>query len=267
MKTAMDNSRAVVNYFDKTLTMGTIVHIGITPEVASVDLKMPALAEGAITNYELILAGARAIMVSGFVYELRALRAGEHGTISGYFDDAEKLVRAAVDLDGNGYPIYVTLNPCLSGLLKRAANCVRRNVPSGGTTSDSQILCRFRLLIDFDPERPSGVSSTDAEKALAFEAAKLMRAKLQTDVTEEPVMCDSGNGIHLLYPVAWPNSDEAKDLVERALQTIRAECPLPGVKVDIEVGNAARITRLYGTMNCKGENTPERPWRRSGLLQ
>jgi hypothetical protein len=220
-----------------------------------------------MTNYELILAGAKAVMVPGFVYELRALRAGEHGTISGYFDDVEKLSQAAVELDGNGYPIYVTLNPSLPALLNRAANCIRRNVPSGGTTSDSQILCRFRLLVDFDPERPTGVCSTDAEKALALQAAELMRGRLQAEVADKPVLCDSGNGIHLLYPVAWPNSDEAKDLTERALKTIRAECPLPGVKVDVEVGNAARLTRLYGTMNCKGENTPERPWRRSGVIQ
>jgi len=215
----------------------------------------------------LILAGARAIMVPGFVYELRARRAGEHGTISGYFDGAEKLAQAAVELDGNGYPIYVTLNPCIPSLFKRAPNCVRRNVPSGGTTSDSQILCRFKLLVDFDPERPSGVSSTNVEKALAMQAAELMRDRLQADVTDKPVLCDSGNGIHLLYPVAWPNNEEVKDLVERTLQTIRTECPVPGVKVDIEVGNAARITRLYGTMNCKGENTAERPWRRSGVIQ
>jgi hypothetical protein len=205
-------------------------------------------------------------MVPGFVYELRSLRTGEHGTISGYFDDAEKLAQAAVELGDNGYPIYLTLNPCVPGLLKRAPNCVRRNVPGGGTTSDSQILCRFRLLVDFDPERPSGVCSTDAEKALALEAAELMRDRLQADVADRPVLCDSGNGYHLLYPVAWPNSEEAKDLVERTLQTIKAECPVPGVLVDIGVGNAARITRLYGTMNCKGENTAERPWRRSGVI-
>jgi hypothetical protein len=218
-------------------------------------------------TYELILAGARAIMVPGYVYELRALRAGEHGTISGYFDDVEKLAPVAVELDGNGYPIYLTMNPCVPGLLKRAPNCIRRNVPGGGTTSDSQILCRFRLLVDFDPERPSGVCSTDGEKALALQAAELMRDRLQAEVADRPVLCDSGNGYHLIYPIAWPNSDEVTRLVERALHTIKAECPVPGVKVDVEVGNAARITRLYGTMNCKGENTRERPWRRSAVIQ
>ena len=216
---------------------------------------------------DLILAGARAIMVPGFVYELRALRAGEHGTISGYFDDAEKLAQAAVELDGNGYPIYVTLNPCMPSLLKRAPNRVRRNVPGGGTTSDSQILCRFKLLVDFDPERPSGVCSTDAEKALAMQAAELMRERLRADGADEPFLCDSGNGAHLLYPVALPNNEEARDQVDRALQTIKTECPVAGVKVDTTVGDAGRITRLYGTMNCKGENTAERPWRRSRVIQ
>jgi hypothetical protein len=218
-------------------------------------------------HFELILAGAKAIMVPGFVYELRALHAGDYGVISGYFDNIEKLAQTAAELDGNGYPIYLTLNPCLPSLLKRAANCIRHNVLGSGTTSDSQILCRFRLLVDFDPERPSGVSSTDAEKAPALQAAELMRAKLQTDVADKPVLCDSGNGYHLLYPVAWPNNDEATDVVARALETIKAECPVAGVKVDVTVGNSSRIARMYGTVNCKGENTAERPWRRSRVIR
>jgi hypothetical protein len=218
--------------------------------------------------YGNILAGAKAIMKPGHVYELRAFRAGVHGTISGYFDDPEKMVQVALELDSEGYPgIYVTLNPCVPLLLKHAANRVRRSVPGGGTTSDSQILCRFRLLVDFDPERPSGVSSTDAEKALALQAAEHMRDWLRTDIEDTPVMCDSGNGIHLLYPIALPNSDQGTDLVERALQTIAAECPVQGVKVDVSVGNAARVTRLYGTMNRKGEDTTDRPHRRSGVIQ
>jgi hypothetical protein len=214
-------------------------------------------------DHELILAGAKAIMVPGFVYELRALRT-DYGTMSGYFDDAEKLARAAVEMDGKGQ-VYVTLNPCVPDLLNRAANCVRRNVP--GTTSDSQILCRLRLLVDFDPQRPSGVSSTDAEKALALQAAELMRNRLEVDGADKPTLCDSGNGYHLLYPLALPNNGEAADVVERALQTIKAECGVAGVNVDTGVGNASRITRLYGTLNCKGENTAERPWRRSGVIE
>jgi hypothetical protein len=139
-------------------------------------------------------------------------------------------------------------------------------VPGGGTTSDSQILYRLRLLVDFDPERPTGVCSSDVEKALALQAAELMRDGLQAEVADKPVLCDSGNGYHLLYPVAWPNSDEVTRLVDRVLQTIQTECPVPGVVIDTQVGNAARITRLYGTLNCKGEDTPERPWRRSRVI-
>jgi hypothetical protein len=228
--------------------------------------ELSRLPESQCGAYELILIGARAIMEPDHVYELRALRCGDQGTVSGYFDDAEKLAQAATELDGKG-SVYVTLNPCVPGLLKRAPNRVRRNVSGGETTSDSQVFCRYRLLVDFDPERPSGVCSTDAEKALAFEAAELMRDRLRADVADEPVLADSGNGYHLVYRIAWPNNDEAVDRVQRALQTIKTECQTPGVNVDTSVFNAARITRLYGTWNCKGANTLERPWRRSGVIQ
>lgn len=230
------------------------------------ELTRVEIVKGAPSNDELILAGAKAIMKPGFVYELRVLHAGGDRTVSGYFDDAEKLAQAAVEWDGK-YPIYVTLNPCVQALLKRAPNCLRRNVPSGATTDDAQILCRYRMLVDFDPDRPSGVAATDAEKALAQQAAELMLARLEADGADKPVLCDSGNGAHLLYSIALPNSEEAKDVVARALQTIKAECPVAGVKVDTSVSNASRITRLYGTLNTKGTDTVERPWRRSRVIQ
>jgi hypothetical protein len=219
-----------------------------------------------MSNYEPILAGARAIMVPGFVYELRALRVPGAGVISGYFDDAEKLARVAVELDGQGQ-VYITLNPVLPELLKRAPNCVRRNVAAGETTSDDQILFRARLLVDFDPERPTGVSSTDSEKASALHAAEANTTRLLADGADTPTLCDSGNGYHHLYWLWLPNNAYATDRVNRLLQTIKRESLAQGVNVDTTVGNAARITRLYGTMNCKGENTPERPWRRSGVIQ
>src|SRR5262249_32077297 len=38
------------------------------------------------------------------------------------------------------------------------------------------------------------------------------------------------------------------------------------VKVDTSVSNAARIWKLYGTMACKGDSTPDRPHRMASIL-
>lgn len=52
------------------------------------------------------------IIVGSFgVVELRVPKAGQLGTISGYFDNPEALAKAAVEADGNGPGVYVTLNP------------------------------------------------------------------------------------------------------------------------------------------------------------
>lgn len=39
------------------------------------------------------------------------------------------------------------------------------------------------------------------------------------------------------------------------------------MKVDRSVFNPSRITKLYGTKACKGDNTPERPHRHTGILE
>jgi hypothetical protein len=44
-------------------------------------------------------------------------------------------------------------------------------------------------------------------------------------------------------------------------------CAPDDVSVDASVFNPARITKLYGTMTCKGDSTPDRPHRRSRILE
>jgi hypothetical protein len=51
------------------------------------------------------------------------------------------------------------------------------------------------------------------------------------------------------------------------LKGIAARCAPEDIDVDIKVFNAARITKLYGTMVKKGDSTPERPHRRARLLE
>lgn len=80
----------------------------------------------------------------------------------------------------------------------------------------------------------------------------------------EPVFADSGNGAHLLYKIDLPADDGG--IVERILQQLDAEFSTPAVVVDKKTFNPARIWKLYGSLACKGDNTPERPHRPSSVL-
>src|SRR5207248_430248 len=131
-------------------------------------------------------------------------------------------------------------------------------------TSDQYISVRLRLLIDVDPERPSGISSTDAEKELAHERARDIYAFLKERNWPEPVVADSGNGSHLTYSIELPVKDDR--LIEKVLSALARRFDDPVVTIDKSVHNPARICRLYGTWARKGDDTAERPHRLSKLL-
>ena len=106
--------------------------------------------------------GVELIMKPGTVHELRVPKARREKTISGYFDDPAQLATCAAELDASGKyaGIYITLNPCNPALLARCCNRVEAYTET--TTTDPDIIVRRSwLLLDFDPKRPSGVSSTD----------------------------------------------------------------------------------------------------------
>jgi AAA domain len=58
-----------------------------------------------------------------------------------------------------------------------------------------------------------------------------------------------------------------KDLIKAALKKHSALFNTAGAHVDTSVGNPARILRVPGTLNRKGENTAERPWRECAILE
>ena len=214
---------------------------------------------------EEILRTCRLLMAAGDVHEVRIPKAGRRGTIAGYFDDAERLADAVLAIDGTVPGVYLTLNPCNPALLARSANRLEERAQV--TTSDADILRRRWLLIDFDPVRPAGISSTKREHGWAVSAACGAWDDLRGAGFPDPVVGDSGNGAHLLYRVDLPNDSSATELVKGILAGVAARCAPDDISVDQTVFNAGRITKAYGTLACKGDNLPERPHRRSRLLE
>jgi hypothetical protein len=201
----------------------------------------------------------------GDVHEVRMPKAGRHGTISGYFDDGDALVKAIAPYDGKVPGIYITLNPCNPALKARACN--RLQTRATITTADPDILRRRWLLIDCDPRRPAGISSTDDEHGRAITTACGIWDDLHAAGWPDPVVADSGNGAHLLYRVDLANTPESTELIRELLKGISGSSAPDDVDVDLSVFNAARITKLYGTMTRKGDDLPERPHRPSRLLE
>ena len=206
---------------------------------------------------------------AGDVFEVRVLDAvsadyrREH-IESGYFDyehisAVPEVLKRLLSFRG----VYVTVNPVNPDLLARAVNRLR---PAGRnpTTADTDIVRRRWLLIDCDPRRASGVSSSNAEHESALGKAREIRDGLSSLGWPDPIMTDSGNGAQLMYRIDLPADDG--ELVRRVIGEI-AKASSEQVAIDTSVHNPARIWRLPGTMNCKGDSIPERPHRMARILE
>nr|VFJ48120.1 MAG: hypothetical protein BECKFM1743A_GA0114220_1005515 [Candidatus Kentron sp. FM]VFJ48795.1 MAG: hypothetical protein BECKFM1743C_GA0114222_1006315 [Candidatus Kentron sp. FM]VFK20793.1 MAG: hypothetical protein BECKFM1743B_GA0114221_107312 [Candidatus Kentron sp. FM] len=60
----------------------------------------------------------------------------------------------------------------------------------------------------------------------------------------EPLVAESGNGCHLLYPFDLPNDAESRDLVKGALAGLAQRFDTETATVDQAVFNAGHITKL-----------------------
>jgi hypothetical protein len=185
-------------------------------------------------------------------------------TAAGWFQDTADAAKLLALRDGFGQH-YVTLNPVREGVETRAFARIQENPKA--LTGDNEIARRHRLLLDFDPKRPSGISSTDAEHDAAIERAKNTARHLQRVYGWHPLaIIDSGNGAHVLYGIDLPNDNDARDLVKHVLEALDASFGDDQIDVDRTVFNAARIVKIPGTLAQKGDATPDRPHRRSCFL-
>ena len=228
-----------------------------------------AAAVPAVETLAAEIHGALTILLApGSVHELRVLET-HRGTNAGYYDSDhwETMASRAADWSGQAPAVYFTLNPVNPALLSRAKN--RSKFYMKETTTDKDIICRRWLPLDFDPVRPAGISSTDAEHASALAKAQECKAWLTSRGWPLPLAGDSGNGANLLYRIELPNDEPSRVLVERVLAALAQKFTDAQTEIDTAVGNAARIWKVYGTVAGKGDDTPDlgRPHRVSKLLE
>lgn len=201
------------------------------------------------------------------VVELRAFgNNGKKQVSAGYFDSDHwyLLAEQATALNAKGAAVYITLNPVEPQLLSRYSNRVEPYATA--TTTDKQILRRRLLMIDLDPVRPSGTSSTTLQLSAARRKALEVNGYLLGLGWPMPILAESGNGYHLLFSIDLPNDDKTTALIKAVLNAFADRFDDAVVKIDRAVFNAARICKLYGTVANKGDHTPNMPWRLSKIL-
>ena len=196
------------------------------------------------------------------IIEIRMLKT-KYGTISGYYKNKDKLINDIMKYDGKDN-IFFTLNELSDEAI--TSNEDKLNYKTIKTTSDKDIKKRKLLLIDIDPCRATGTSSTTKELECANEVSKTVKEYLEKQGFPSPVKACSGNGYHLLYKLDLPNEKRITDKIKAFLKALDENFSTKEAKVDTANYNASRICKLYGTIACKGENTAERPHRRSRII-
>ena len=200
----------------------------------------------------------------GQLFECRMLEGSK--IYSGYFTDAETLVNALSHENLRDRNVYITLNEIDSGCYGRKQRDCFILVRKDPTTGDKDIVGYDWLMVDLDPTRPSGTSSSDAELEEAKNLGNKVYLALRNLGFEKPLFAYSGNGVHLLYKINLSNADERVALVKKCLQVLDMMFSTERVKVDTKNFNLSRICKLYGCKSAKGADTKDRPHRMSHII-
>jgi P4 family phage/plasmid primase-like protien len=203
--------------------------------------------------------------------ELRALSADGQPVVARHYaaGDLAGMAAAARSWSAGGRSVYLIVNPLKDHIVNAVGNATP-TLLALFAAHDCDVARRRRLFIDVDPVRPPGMAltcATDAERTAAREVAELVRDYLVGVLGwPAPVVVDSGSGVALLFAVELPNDAAATALVRRVLLALAARFDSAEAKIDTTVFNASRLCRIPGTVNRKGEHTPERPHRTGGVL-
>jgi hypothetical protein len=137
-----------------------------------------------------------------------------------------------------------------------------------GRVGDADIGIRRAIFIDIDPVRPKGISATHEEKLAAYEVYTQVADFLFDVLKDETVLGrgDSGNGFFILIAIEpTPVAAESTERIRRFLKLLANLFDTKRVRIDTSVGNVARLMPAPGTWKRKGENTPDRPHRRTAF--
>lgn len=187
-------------------------------------------------------------------------------TYSGYFKSVENLISQIEPYSNmDDEQVYFVLNKIDDACYGRQQSEKIVKSPKI-TTNDNDIVHRRWVMCDFDPIRKSGTNASEEEFELAHKKAQAVFKFLRGKGFEDPIICKSGNGWHLLYKIDEPISDEATETIKGFFKYMSQQYSDDKVEFDEKNFNAARVCKLYGTVAKKGANLPDRPWRMSEIV-
>lgn len=206
-----------------------------------------------------------ALKPEGELFEVRVISASKKDKpYVGYFTDAITLIRELRKVITKGSNVYITLQVINEACYSREQRDTF--IKGASTTTDNDIDGYDWLMVDLDPTRPSGVSSSEEELQAAKDLGNRVYKYMEGLGFEKPLTAFSGNGVHLLYKIEVANTNDRKVLIEKCLKALDIMFSNDKVKIDKSNFNPSRICKLYGTLAQKGSNTKDRPHRMSRML-
>lgn len=183
---------------------------------------------------------------------IRHFRKSEYSDFASLKIDFESTVLA---LNAAGYNVYTPINP------------IRSDFRGPGGVKDSDIECRTWILIDIDRKRDTSCPANEEEMSAARALARSIRDYLASLGWPTPLVMESGNGVHCYYRLAnLENSEAVSAQIRRTLSGLAAKFDTDIVGVDRVVYNAARITKIPGTIARKGIESEGRLYRIAMML-
>ena len=134
-------------------------------------------------------------------------------------------------------------------------------------TSKSEVVSLKTIVIDIDAPRADGFEkecATDEERKLAESDTDDIMKGLGKVISSTPVKVNTGNGYQLWFAVLTQHiDDDNRNDIEnksQAFQDLVKKRFQKKASID-KIGDLPRIIKVWGTLNIKGKNTPERPHR------
>ena len=198
--------------------------------------------------------------------EITEIRSFGKYPFSGYYRNIDNAIRDIEHLESlPDQQIYFIINAiddaCYGREQQEKLVCKPKH-----TTSDTEIVGRKWIMLDFDPKRVSGTNSSNEELEYAKQKARDVYKFLLDNGFNKPVVCLSGNGVHIMIPCRLKSSPETDTLIERFLKSLSMLFSDDRCEVDTTCKNRARLSKVYGTTAKKGVNCDNRPWRTSKIL-
>lgn len=185
---------------------------------------------------------------------------GTNKVYSGYFTDANTLIKAITPYVST-CNTYFTINSINGECYGREQkDCIIQKPKN--TTSDSEVVGRDFVFIDFDSVRITGINASDEEIEYTKKKANEVYKFLEDNGFYKPIVIFSGSGVHFYLKCAMKITPENDDIVKRFTMSLGMLFSDEHVEIDQKVFNAGRISRLVGTYSRKGSySDKERPQR------